>query len=130
MKIKLFSLLLLLVIITMSFTTQNNNDDKYTYVLTVTSLNDQTQNFDLILKSPNKKDVIFKDLKTPFEKKLGVGTYDIIVDKGIADGSIEANVAGVLKEKKWTWAVYSNKDHKMIKLQAGPEGQTGVLTDW
>ncbi len=130
MNTKLITLLICISIAAMGFISPTHKNDEYTYKLTVVSLNNQTQNFDLTIKKHNAKEIVLKDLKTPYEKELGVGTYDIIVDKGVADASIEANVAGILNKKKWTWAVYSNKDHKMIKLQAGPEGQTGVLTDW
>ncbi|MEO0338727.1 MAG: hypothetical protein AAF242_05890 [Bacteroidota bacterium] len=105
-------------------TTATENQDVYTYRLTITSLSEQEEIFDLTIKSAATLDdepevQEWKDLKTPYVEDLPTGVHTVIVtaaDKGIVMSKLNGVVDG--EEKGF---VSSSK--KKATLNAGPGGQ-------
>ncbi|AXT59011.1 hypothetical protein D1816_01135 [Aquimarina sp. AD10] len=127
-------LILLLCSITLGFTTNTNENDEYTYLLTISSTTDQIENFNLKIISKTthnskSKETLLENIKTPFEKKLDVGSYEIIIFTNKPDNSIKGVVSVMLNGEKWGWSQNYNKESKLIKLHAGPNGETGTVTD-
>ena len=85
--------------------TIENEQSKYTYVLSVESLTDQIESFDLeierIDEKTNKRELFkSKSVITPYRKELQSGIYEIKLISKNKRGSIISKIQGVYEGKE------------------------------
>lgn len=102
----------------------NITPEQYTYQLTITSINDEEQNFDVeitsksVLSTEPVKIVLLNQI-TPFERNLESGEHVIIVEHLGEQGGIKSKIVGIQDgENKGS----ASSDDKRTILKAGPGG--------
>ncbi|WP_423128812.1 hypothetical protein [Gaoshiqia sp. Z1-71] len=95
-------LLIAFLVLTSHVPKDVTNDSNITNLLTIRSENGSEKTFDLLIMGKKENQEIFfkheKSIKTPYELKIGKGTYSIIIHRtskdGIVIGKIEMLVDG------------------------------------
>lgn len=102
----------------------------YTYQLTITSLNEEEQNFDVeisskLVSSSEPVKIVLLNQITPFERALESGVHVIIVEHLGKQGGIQSKVMGI--QGVVTKGSASSYDKRAI-LKAGPGGRYSAGT--
>lgn len=100
-------------------------EQDYTYHLTIISIDEEEQKFDLEITSKSapsseKVKTVFSNLTTPFERNLESGEHVIVVEHIGEQGGIKSKVVGILGVEHMGSA---SSDDKRTILQAGPGGR-------
>lgn len=117
-------IVLILMLISAGFISMAPAQD-YTYQLTITSINDEEQNFDLEISSKSVSSsepvkIVLLNQITPFERNLETGEHVIIVEHLGEQGGILSKVVGIQGgETKGS----ASSDDKRTFLKAGPGGR-------
>ena len=97
---------------------------EYTYLLTVTSLSEEEQNFSVEINSKIKtssepKTIVLSNQTTPFERILEAGEHAVLVEQK-EQGLVESKITGIVGgETKGS----ASSDDKKTTLKAGPGGR-------
>ena len=107
---------------------ENSSEQEYSYLLTITSMDDEEHSFNLEITSTDVTKTIADRTKlenqiTPFERKLEPGEHTIVVDHIDEKGFIKSKVVGILNGK--TMGSASTDDSGAV-LKAGPRGRYSV----
>jgi hypothetical protein len=109
--------------LTMGFVNRSAAQD-YSYQLTITSLGEDQQHFDLEIKSTTETSseptiLNLSDQITPFEMSLEAGEHTIMVIKSDDQGQIKSSIMG-LRNGENVVSAYCDDDKAL--LTAGPGG--------
>jgi hypothetical protein len=107
---------------------ERSSESEYSYVLTVTSVNDQEHRFNIEITSTDISETAavktsLENQLTPLEQKLPPGEHIIVVTHIGETGFINTKVVGILNDK--TMGSASTDDSGMT-LRAGPGGRYSV----
>lgn len=118
-------LLIILCISTLLGFTQITEEQEYTYLLTITSLDNVEHSFDLKISSidntKNKVEIELKNQTTPFEKKLEKGQHAVLVNHSAKKGSVQTKIVGIVNGK--TKGYISTDESSGETLTVGPGGR-------
>ena len=108
--------------------TEKSSEQEYSYLLTITSINDEEQGFNLEITSSAVTEtapvrIILENQMTPFERRLEPGEHSIIVDHIGEKGFIKSKVVGILNVETMGSAA---TDDSGATLKAGPGGRYSV----
>ena len=79
--------------------TEKSSEQEYSYLLTITSINDQEHGFNLeITSSTAAVRIMLENQMTPFERKLEPGEHSIVVDHIGEKGFIKSKVVEIVNE--------------------------------
>jgi hypothetical protein len=98
---------------------------EYTYRLTVTSLSEEEQSFNVeisskIGSSAEPITMVLSDQTTPFERILETGEHVVIVEHQEEQGLVESKITGIVDgETKGS----ASADYRHTILKAGPGGR-------
>ena len=125
MKTKI--IILFTISVLMGFS-EKSSESEYSYLLTVTSVNDQEHRFNIEITSTDITETAavktsLENQLTPFEQKLPPGEHIIVVTHIGETGFINTKVVGILNDK--TMGSASTDDSGML-LRAGPGGRYSV----
>ena len=125
MKTKI--VILFAISVLMGFSNRSS-ESEYSYLLTITSVNDQEHRFNIQITSTDITETVagktsLENQITPFEQKLPPGKHIIVVTHIGETGFIITKVAGILNDKTMGSA---STDDSGITLRAGPGGRYSV----
>lgn len=117
--------LFLILITTLMGFSEKSSDSDYSYLLTITSMDNAEHTFDLKIASTDLTktaavNVTLENQTTPFERQLEPGEHVIVVDHIGEVGLIKSKVVGILNGKTMGSAT---SDDSGATLKAGPGGR-------
>lgn len=122
MKTRIFIGIIFTILLT-GFTNLATGQE-YTYLLTVTSLTEEKQSFDVEISSKLSSSsepitIVLSDQTTPFEMILETGEHAVIVEQE-EQGGVESKITGILGVEHQGFA---SSDDRKTMLTAGPGGR-------
>ncbi len=128
MKTRTFIGIVFAILLSTGFTDLASGQE-YTYLLTVTSLSEEEQTFDLEIRSKigsssDPISIVLSNQTTPFERILETGEHVVIVDQE-EDGGVVSKVTGIVGLEHRGFAA---SDDRKTYLTAGPGGRYSAGT--
>jgi hypothetical protein len=120
--------LILIIISTLMGFSEKPSQSEYSYLLTITSVDDEEHSFNLKITSTDltktaAEKIMFENQITPFEQKLEPGEHIIVVDHIGDKGFIISKVVGILNGETMGLAA---TDDSGARLKAGPGGRCSI----